>query len=101
MDAALRILRAHRFPIALADRPLASLSPGERVRAALVCILEREVPPELLVLDEPTDHLDFVGAAALEALLALWPGGLVVATHDGALLDAIGVERRCHLPRTG
>ena len=92
-----QVLRAHRFPLALADRPLATLSPGERVRAALICLTRREPPPELLVLDEPTQHLDFVGLAALEAILAAWPGGLLVVSHDAEFLDAIGVSRRLDL----
>jgi hypothetical protein len=50
-----------------------------------------------IVLDEPTQHLDFVGLAALEAILAAWPGGLLVVSHDAELLDAIGVSRRLDL----
>jgi ATPase subunit of ABC transporter with duplicated ATPase domains len=92
-----QVLRVHRFPLALADRPLATLSPGERVRAALICLTRREPPPELLVLDEPTQHLDFVGLAALEAILAAWPGGLLVVSHDSEFLDAIGISRRLDL----
>ncbi len=92
-----QILRVHRFPLALADRSFATLSPGERVRAALICLTRREPPPELLVLDEPTQHLDFVGLAALEAILAAWPGGLLVVSHDREFLDAIGVSRRIDL----
>jgi ATPase subunit of ABC transporter with duplicated ATPase domains len=48
-------------------------------------------------LDEPTQHLDFVGLAALEAILAAWPGGLLVVSHDVEFLDAIGVSRRLDL----
>ena len=91
------LLRAHRFPLALADRPLATLSPGERVRAALICLTRHAPAPELLVLDEPTQHLDFVGLAALEAVLAAWPGGLLVVSHDPEFLAAIGVSRRLEL----
>jgi ATPase subunit of ABC transporter with duplicated ATPase domains len=92
-----QVLRAHRFPLALADRSLATLSPGERVRAALICLTRREPAPELLVLDEPTQHLDFVGLAALEAVLTAWPGGLLVVSHDAEFLAAIGVARRIDL----
>jgi ATPase subunit of ABC transporter with duplicated ATPase domains len=91
------VMRAHRFPLALARRSLASLSPGERLRAALICLTRRSPPPELLVLDEPTQHLDFAGIAALEAVLSAWPGGLLVVSHDDELLDAIGVARRIEL----
>jgi ATPase subunit of ABC transporter with duplicated ATPase domains len=92
-----QILRAHGFPLALADRPFATLSPGERVRAALIALTRRQPVPELLVLDEPTQHLDFEGLAALEAVLAAWPGGLLVVSHDPAFLAAIGISRRLEL----
>ena len=92
-DQISQVLRAHRFPLALAGRPLATLSPGERVRAALICLGHRRPAPELLVLDEPTQDLDFVGLAALEAVLAAWPGGLLVVSHDPEFLDAIGISR--------
>jgi ATPase subunit of ABC transporter with duplicated ATPase domains len=51
------------------------------------------------VLDEPDDHLDFVGAAALQNVLSAWTGGLVVASHDPEFLRAIGVEQRLELSR--
>ena len=88
-----RILIVHQFPLALAERPLGSLSPGERVRAVLICLLQRSPAVELLVLDEPTDSLDFLGASALRSVLRAWPGGLVVASHDQDFLGTIGVER--------
>jgi ATPase subunit of ABC transporter with duplicated ATPase domains len=97
-DSIARVLHAHRFPFALADRPLATLSPGERVRAALICLsLRRRPAPELLVLDEPTQDLDFVGLAALEAVLAAWPGGLLVVSHDTEFLEGVGVSHRLAL----
>ena len=46
---------------------------------------------------EPSDSLDFLGATALASLLAAWPGGLVVVSHDDDLLGAIGIERRLDL----
>jgi len=65
-DAAARLVE-HKFPLALAERPLWSLSPGERVRAALICLFQQAPTVELLVLDEPTYSLDFVGMAALRS----------------------------------
>jgi len=82
---------AYAFPLALAERSLASLSPGERARAALICLFTRTPVVEVLVLDEPTYGLDFVGVAGLQAILRAWPGGLVVASHDRAFLEAIDV----------
>jgi ATPase subunit of ABC transporter with duplicated ATPase domains len=92
LDDAARRLVAQGFPLALADRPLCSLSPGERTRAALIALFRRSPPIELLVLDEPTFSLDLVGQRALTRGLRAWPGGLVVASHDRAFLTAIGTE---------
>jgi ATPase subunit of ABC transporter with duplicated ATPase domains len=91
-DDPAKILVAHRFPLALAERPLRSLSPGERARAALICLFGRCPAVELLVLDEPTYSLDLVGQRAMTRALRAWPGGLVVASHDRAFLSAIGIE---------
>ena len=96
-DEVAQLLLAHRFPFALAERPLASLSPGERVRAALMCLFQRRPVVELLILDEPTDHLDFVGVAAMQAALQAWGGGLCVVSHDDEFLQAIGVQRHISL----
>ncbi len=93
LDDAARLLLAHRFPLALAERPLASLSPGERVRAALICLFVHTPTLELLVLDEPTYSLDLVGLDALTQALQTWPGGLVVVSHDRDFLQDIGIER--------
>jgi ATPase subunit of ABC transporter with duplicated ATPase domains len=94
---AAEILVAHRFPLALGGRPLRSLSPGERARAALICLFQRAPPVEVLVLDEPTYSLDLVGQRAMTAALRAWPGGLVVASHDRAFLAAIGVDVILHV----
>ncbi len=88
-----RWLVAHRFPLALAQRALSSLSPGERTRAALIQLFHRSPAPELLVLDEPTFSLDLLGQRALVAALRAWPGGLLVASHDRPFLQEIGVAR--------
>jgi ATPase subunit of ABC transporter with duplicated ATPase domains len=68
------------------DRPLPSTSGGEATRVALAALLLRSPPPDLLLLDEPTNHLDAAGRRAVLALVEEWPGGLVAATHDRALL---------------
>ncbi|APR77946.1 ABC transporter, ATP-binding protein [Minicystis rosea] len=92
LEASAELLAAHKFPLALGERSLRSLSPGERARAALICLFRRRPPVEVLVLDEPTYSLDLVGQRAMTEALRAWPGGLVVASHDRAFLTAIGVD---------
>ncbi|MEU4478431.1 ABC-F family ATP-binding cassette domain-containing protein [Micromonospora sp. NPDC023966] len=73
-------------------RPAATLSPGERTRAALALLQGRGV--NLLVLDEPTNHLDLPAIEQLESALAGYPGTLLLVTHDRRMLDAVSVNRR-------
>jgi ATP-binding cassette, subfamily F, member 3 len=47
-------------------------------------------PPNVLILDEPTKHLDLESREALEDALQSFPGSLLLVTHDRALLDAVG-----------
>ena len=90
-------LKDHRFPFALAQRPIKSLSPGERVRAALICLYHRWPAIELLVLDEPTFGLDFVGLSALREALKSWPGATVIVSHDRDFIESIGVRHEIKL----
>lgn len=73
-------------------RPAASLSPGERTRAALALLQGRGV--NLLVLDEPTNHLDLPAIEQLESALDAYDGTLLLVTHDRRMLDAVRVTRR-------
>ncbi|RBB38454.1 ABC transporter ATP-binding protein [Burkholderia reimsis] len=67
-----------------ADTPAHALSGGQRARVALIGALLSGAG--LLVLDEPTNHLDAPGRAWLRAALDGWRGGLVIVSHDRALL---------------
>jgi ATPase subunit of ABC transporter with duplicated ATPase domains len=73
-------------------RPAASLSPGERTRAALALLQARGV--NLLVLDEPTNHLDLPAIEQLESALAGYPGTFLLVTHDRRMLESVSVTRR-------
>ncbi|MCB5181910.1 ABC-F family ATP-binding cassette domain-containing protein [Streptomyces antimicrobicus] len=73
-------------------RPAATLSPGERTRAALALLQGRGV--NLLVLDEPTNHLDLPAIEQLESALESYEGTLLLVTHDRRMLDAVRTTRR-------
>jgi ATPase subunit of ABC transporter with duplicated ATPase domains len=73
------------------DRPLASLSPGERTRAVLALLSARGV--NTLVLDEPTNHLDLPAIEQLEQALGTFDGTLLLVTHDRRLLEAVELTR--------
>ncbi len=69
------------------ERPVTSLSGGERGRLLLGTVLARE--PELLMLDEPTNHLDIETIGWLEEHLRAFRGALLVVSHDRRFLDRI------------
>jgi ATPase subunit of ABC transporter with duplicated ATPase domains len=69
------------------------LSGGERMRAALACILAGDTPPRLLVLDEPTNNLDLNSIEQIESALSNFKGALIVISHDKEFIKNIGVER--------
>ena len=56
------------------------LSGGEKVRLALCKILQRK--PNLLILDEPTNHMDMIGKETLENMLKEFDGSILFVSHD-------------------
>ncbi|MCS3839199.1 ATPase subunit of ABC transporter with duplicated ATPase domains [Pseudomonas sp. JAI111] len=73
------------------------LSGGERLKIALAAQLYAQRPPQLLLLDEPDNHLDLPSKIALEQMLNQYQGALIVVSHDSAFLQAIHLDAEFHL----
>ena len=71
------------------------------MKLALACALYAQPPAQLLLLDEPANHLDLDAMQALETMLRGWPGTLLVAAHDEAFLHGIGLTGRLHAGADG
>ena len=70
-----------------AERPMKTLSGGERAKVALTLLLLDET--NLLILDEPTNYLDIPSRHAVEEALNDYDGTIIVITHDRYLLDSV------------
>ncbi len=84
---------------ALLDRPAAALSGGQRARAMLAAI--EAARSDVLLLDEPANHLDATGLERLRALLLTRAGGIVLVAHDRELLAAVSNQVVELDPHTG
>jgi ATP-binding cassette, subfamily F, member 3 len=93
-----RILAGLGFPEDQQHQPLDSFSGGWRMRVALAALLFAE--PELLLLDEPSNHLDLEAAVWLESFLRSYRGSLIVVSHERDLLNNV-VDYILHLERGG
>ena len=90
-------LASYGFRNRWGDRPVESLSGGERVRLALACLFSRPRPPRMLILDEPTNHLDVEATMLLEEALQAYDGALLCVSHDRGFRDALKLEREVSL----
>lgn len=78
-------------------RPVGSLSGGERFRVALARLLLSDPPPQLLVLDEPTNNLDLDTVDQLVVALQAYRGAVLVVSHDDVFLDRLDLDLRLRL----
>ncbi len=68
-------------------KTVGDLSGGEKVRLALCKIFKKR--PNLLILDEPTNHMDIIGKNALENMLRDYDGTVIVVSHDRYFVDRV------------
>ena len=74
------VLGSFGFPGDNAYKPCSVLSGGEKIRLCFARIFVN--PPNLLILDEPTTHLDIAGREILQEVLQNYPGTLCLVSHD-------------------
>jgi ATP-binding cassette subfamily F protein 3 len=84
------LLGSYLFSGDTIDKPIGTLSGGERGRVALA-VLSLE-GANVLLLDEPTNHLDLDSQEALQDALADFEGTLLLVTHDRYLVDALATH---------
>ena len=82
-----KVLTGMGFPLSDMDRDVGEFSGGWQMRIALSKLLLQA--PSLLILDEPTNHMDIVSQHWLEQYLKRYQGALIVISHDRAFLETV------------
>lgn len=79
------------------DKPCAALSGGEKMRLMLCCLTMPDRPPDLILLDEPTNNLDLKNIGILTTAVNAYRGTLLVVAHDATFLEEINIGRTIRL----
>ena len=84
------VLKGLGFDESEYDKPVSTLSGGQKTRVALGKLLL--LSPDIILLDEPTNHLDMNAIRWLEGYLAVYKGAVLIVSHDRYFLDRIAVK---------
>lgn len=82
-----RLLVQMGLPAGILNRSLTDMSPGEKRKLQIARAILEE--PDLLILDEPFNHLDLASRETLEEALISYNGSLLLVSHDRYLLDNV------------
>ncbi|MBM7367918.1 ABC-F family ATP-binding cassette domain-containing protein [Gordonia hydrophobica] len=86
---------------AAVDRPVSTLSGGERFRVCLAKLLFADPVAHVLILDEPTNNLDVASVEQLVDALLAYRGALIVVSHDYPFLEKLGLDTVVELDGVG
>lgn len=76
-----------------AEKLVCELSGGEKTRAGLAVTLGSKQPPDLIILDEPTNYLDVDSVEKIEEILSQYQGAILAVSHDELFLERIRIDR--------
>jgi ATPase subunit of ABC transporter with duplicated ATPase domains len=82
-------------------RPVRTLSGGERFRVSLARLLFAEPPPQVLILDEPTNNLDIQSVDQLVEALNAYRGAVILVSHDDGFLARLDLDLVLSLDHDG
>jgi len=94
-DTAFGILRRFMFEKEDLKKKVKSLSPGQRARFAFAIFASKNY--DMLILDEPDNHLDIETKEILEISLSKYKGTLLIVSHDRFFVERIGIEKILNL----
>lgn len=74
------------------DKNCNALSGGERMRLMLFCLTIDSSPPDIIILDEPTNNLDIQNIEILTAAINEYKGALVIVSHDETFIEQLTID---------